>query len=92
MKPIDFLSEREKHVRVTRTCIVVCNRYDIALDRCDTPIKAYQWIVHLLEKNWVTREVLFDLVCALQNHFGYNLHDYYAEYSGPDRNMLGRNE
>lgn len=81
MKPIDFTTERERYAHVKGNCIVVCNRYDIPLDRCTTKIEAYQWLVHLLEKNWVTREVLFDLVCVLQDHFGFNLHDFYAEGS-----------
>ena len=75
MKPIDWMTEREKHVKITRTSVVLCDRYPIELTRIDTPIKAYQWIIHLLEKNWLTREVLFDLVDVLQRHFGYNLHD-----------------
>lgn len=49
--------------------------YDIALSRIDTPIKAHEWMVHLLEKNWITREILFEMVDILQNHFGYNLHN-----------------
>ncbi len=51
--------------------------YDIELSRIDTPVKAYQWIVHLLEKNWVTRAVLSEMVSLLEEKFGYNLHDYY---------------
>lgn len=50
--------------------------YLIELNRINTPTKAYQWIVHLLEKNWITREVLFKMVDVLQKHFGYNLHDF----------------
>ena len=50
--------------------------YDIELSRIDTPVKAYQWIVHLLEKNWVTRAVLSEMVSLLEEKFGYNLHDY----------------
>jgi len=76
MKPIDWMTERAKQVKVTRKCVVLCDRYPIELTRIDTPIKAYQWLVHLLEKSWVTREVLFDLVCVLQDRFGYNLHNY----------------
>lgn len=57
-------------------CIVLNVRfpYEIELSRIDTPDKAFRWIIHLLEKNWVTRELLFDFVTELQNHFGYNLH------------------
>jgi hypothetical protein len=50
--------------------------YYIELDRIDTPIKACSWIIHLLEKNWITREILFEMACVLQRHFGYNLHDF----------------
>ena len=50
--------------------------YEIELDRIDTPIQAYEWIIHLIEKNWVTREVLRSMVDVLQKHFGYNLHDF----------------
>jgi hypothetical protein len=47
--------------------------YDIELNRIDTPQKVQSWIVHLLEKNWITREILFDMIDVLQNHFGYDL-------------------
>lgn len=47
--------------------------YEIHLSRLDTPEKAHQWIIHLLEKNWVTRELLFSFVCTLEQHFGYSL-------------------
>lgn len=50
--------------------------YDIELSRLDTPIKVYQWIVHLLEKNWITRDMLFRMVAILEIHFGYNLHEF----------------
>lgn len=67
-----------KGIYITHDSLVVNVRYPytIELDRIDTPIKAYQWLVHLLEKNWITREVLFDMVDVLQRHFGYNLHDF----------------
>jgi len=76
LKPIDWLSERERLVRITRNAAVVNDRYDIPLDRCSTEVEAFHWLVHLLEKNWITREMLFDLICELEDHFGYDLHSY----------------
>lgn len=49
--------------------------YDIPLDRLDTPTKVYHWIIHLLQKDWITRDMLFRMVCILQVHFHYNLHE-----------------
>lgn len=67
-----------KGVYLTKTSLVLNIRYpyDISLERIDTPIKAYEWLVHLLEKNWITREILFEMVCILQEHFGYDLHNF----------------
>lgn len=50
--------------------------YEIELDRLDTQKKVYQWLVHLLEKNWVNRNMLARMVCILEWHFGYNLHEF----------------
>lgn len=50
--------------------------YSIELDRLDTPIKVYQWIIHLLEKNWISREMLARMVAILEIHFQYNLHEF----------------
>ena len=49
--------------------------YDIELSRIDTPMKVKEWIIHLLEKNWITREILFEMVDLLQQYFGYDLHN-----------------
>ena len=50
--------------------------YDIELSRLDTPIKLYQWIVHLLEKNWITRDMLFRMVAICEIHFQYDAHRF----------------
>ena len=50
--------------------------YLIELNRINTPTKAYQWIIHLLEKNWITREMLARMVAILEIHFQYNLHEF----------------
>jgi hypothetical protein len=50
--------------------------YDIELSRLDTPEKVYQWLVHLLAKTWVTREMLYRMVCILEAHFNYDLHRF----------------
>lgn len=49
--------------------------YDIQLSRIDTPTKAHEWVIHLMEKNWITREILFEMVDLLEKHFGYSLHN-----------------
>ena len=41
MKAIDFMKVRESNVRVTRRGVVVCKRYEIPLDSCDTPVRAF---------------------------------------------------
>lgn len=50
--------------------------YDIELSRLDTPEKVYQWIIHLLEKNWVTREMLARMVAICEIHFKYDAHRF----------------
>lgn len=50
--------------------------YQIVLSRLDTPTKVYQWLVHLLEKNWITLDMLHRMICILEKHFGYNLHEF----------------
>ncbi len=50
--------------------------YDIELSRLDTPEKLYQWIVHLLGKNWVTRDMLFRMVAICEIHFQYDAHRF----------------
>jgi hypothetical protein len=48
--------------------------YEIELSRLNTPLKAFHFLVHLLEKNWVDRRLLFNFVSILEKHFGYDLH------------------
>lgn len=43
--------------------------YEIELTRIDTEKKLLGWIVHLLEKNWVSREMLLRMVDVWQHHF-----------------------
>jgi len=65
-----------KGIYITKDALVLNIRYpyDIDLDRIDTPTKAHFWIVHLLEKRWITRKMLWEMAVKLQEHFGYNLH------------------
>lgn len=81
IEPIDWLNAPDPmagKVFLAKKCLCFRIRpfYDIELNRLDTPLKAYRWIVHLLGKNWITREALHKMVCLLQEHFGYNLHDF----------------
>jgi len=46
--------------------------YDIELSEIDTPNKLLEWILHLIEKNWVTRDLLVHMIRVLEGHFGHN--------------------
>ena len=50
--------------------------YEIALDRLNTPEKLYQWVIHLLEKNWITRDMLARMVRICEAHFNYDAHRF----------------
>ncbi len=50
--------------------------YDIELSRLDTPEKVHQWVIHLLEKNWITREMLNRMVAICEIHFQYDAHRF----------------
>jgi len=50
--------------------------YDIELNRLDTPEKLKQWLIHLLEKNWITRDMLARMVRICEVHFGYDAHRF----------------
>ena len=50
--------------------------YDIELNRLNTPEKLYQWIIHLLEKNWITRDMLHRMVAICEIHFKYDAHRF----------------
>ncbi|MDD3847453.1 MAG: hypothetical protein PHC90_13980 [Syntrophorhabdaceae bacterium] len=50
--------------------------YEIALYRLDTPEKLFQWIIHLLEKNWITRDMLHRMVAICEIHFKYDAHRF----------------
>jgi hypothetical protein len=70
------MREIKKGISIIDDSLVLNIRYPyyIELSRIDTPIKVYQWVIHLLEKEWVSRELLFDMVDILERHFGYDLH------------------
>ena len=46
-------------------------KYNIALDRINFPEKLLHWILHLLEKNWCSREMLWRMTHLLCKHFGW---------------------
>lgn len=50
--------------------------YEISLEQIDTREKAAHWIMHLLDKNWMTRELLHEFVSILEKHFKYDLHTW----------------
>lgn len=56
--------------------------YQIELGRLYTPELACMWLIHLLEKRWVTTEMLFSMVCILEKHFGYDLHEFEGAVKG----------
>jgi hypothetical protein len=47
--------------------------YHIAYERIDSPDKLLRWIVHLSEKNWVTKQRLAVLADACGQRFGYRV-------------------
>ena len=64
-------------VWITRNCLVLehgPDTYEIELNRINTPRKACAWLVHLLEKEWITTGQLLAMVHQLEDHFGYSLH------------------
>lgn len=54
--------------------INVKDEYNIALSRCDTREKLLEWVYHLTEKNWMSREVLRRFMEVAAAHHGYELH------------------
>ena len=46
--------------------------YEIELSRINTHAKLLHWMIHLLEKNWVTTEVLYWMVERLCAHFNWD--------------------
>ena len=64
-------------VWITHNCLVLehgPDTYEIELNRINTPRKACFWLVHLLEKGWITPGQLLAMVHQLEDHFGYSLH------------------
>ncbi len=58
--------------------------YEIELSRLNTPTKALQFLAHLLEKTWVTRDMLFRMVCILEKNFKYNLSELTTQHKEGD--------
>ena len=52
------------------------SNYKIELCRLDTPEKLYQWIIHLLGKNWITTDMLSRMVRICEVHFHYDAHGF----------------
>lgn len=48
--------------------------YQFALDRIDTPLKLLGWVHHLTEKVWMESLDLRELIEAVADHFGWNIH------------------
>jgi len=70
------------HIARGCLCLTHCHgEHEIELSRLDSPAKVYQWLVHLLEKNWVTTKMLQSMIYALEDHFGYTLHSF--DEAGP---------
>lgn len=60
---------------------VVCIRhnpnkspYPIEVERCDTYAKIAQWIAHLSEDTWCTREIIYDFIEVACGHHELNYH------------------
>ena len=50
--------------------IILNGDYDIAIDRTDSHSKIISWVMHLSEKNWVTKEMIasfISLACRKSN-------------------------
>ena len=43
--------------------------YEIKLSRIDSKLKLLAWIGHLIEKNWVSRDVIYYLIITWERHF-----------------------
>lgn len=37
-------------------------RYEIGLERCETPEQVLAWVHHLCAKNWVTKKMIRDFI------------------------------
>ena len=48
--------------------------YDIELERIDTHEKLIQWVMHLIEKTWVTKELIELFIYTVCNHFVWKSH------------------
>ncbi len=68
----------KEEVCIKDGCLIfnVAYEYPIELERINTTLKAYQWIMHLLGKSWITKEILSKMVLLLEKHFDYNLRDF----------------
>lgn len=44
------------------------NTYDIELSRCNTDAKILSWVLHLMQKTWVTEEMLGSFVRVCRTH------------------------
>jgi hypothetical protein len=63
--------EWQDKIYVENGCLVlnIIYPYQIELNRIDTPLKLLAWIGHLLEKNWVSRDVIYWLIRTWEKHF-----------------------
>ena len=42
--------------------------YNIPISKCDNMEKVLGWVIHLLEKSWVTKEIIDKFIQTALNH------------------------
>ena len=47
--------------------------YDIELDRIDSKGKLLNWVLHLTDKDWMTNEIMSEIILAVDEHCGWGL-------------------
>ena len=52
------MSEIPEKVEIDDGYIVLCDYYDIRLDKCATAEDILMWVIHLAPKTWVTKSML----------------------------------
>lgn len=46
--------------------------YNIPLSKCDNMEKILGWVIHLLEKSWVTKEIIDEFIQTALKHHNIN--------------------
>ena len=52
----------------------VPSNYRVDFERCDTPAKVLDWVYHLAHKQWVTKELLIELIDAAAQQHRFDVH------------------